>query len=263
MRRLWKALRHETPAAAATAERLGIAADGRDRGAGDQDLSSAAYRQAVAGARVARAGQRGHEPQRHPRRRRVAAARARTHEKLASARPARSSALARMEDDRHRRGADPVGQGRPSCRGPSVPQPVFGLAIAAEKRSDDVKLTGAIGKLIEEDPTLELEQNADTAGDGAVGPGRHPSPDRDRPAAQPSTISRSTARRPQVPYKETIRSGTPAAFALQAAERRPRPVRRHPDRGEAAAARHRASPSSTAWSAAPSRATTSPRSRKG
>ena len=37
----------------------------------------------------------------------------------------------------------------------------LGLAIAAEKRADDVKLTGAIARVIEEDPTLSLEHNAD------------------------------------------------------------------------------------------------------
>jgi elongation factor G len=40
--------------------------------------------------------------------------------------------------------------------------PVYGLAIEAENRSDEVKLMGAIAKLIEEDPSLVLEQHADT-----------------------------------------------------------------------------------------------------
>ncbi len=40
--------------------------------------------------------------------------------------------------------------------------PVFGLAIEAENRNDEVKLMGAIAKLIEEDPSLVLEQHGDT-----------------------------------------------------------------------------------------------------
>ena len=40
--------------------------------------------------------------------------------------------------------------------------PVYGLAIEAENRSDEVKLMGAIAKLIEEDPSLVLEHHADT-----------------------------------------------------------------------------------------------------
>ena len=53
------------------------------------------------------------------------------------------------------------------------------------------------------------------------------------------------------------------ALPLQAPVRRPRPVRRHPDRGAAAAARHRPHASPMRWWAAPSRATTFPPSRKG
>ncbi len=48
-----------------------------------------------------------------------------------------------------------------TCRNPSCLQPVYGLAVHAEKRGDDVKLTGSISKLIDEDPTLQLEQNAE------------------------------------------------------------------------------------------------------
>jgi elongation factor G len=44
----------------------------------------------------------------------------------------------------------------------SPPPPVYGLAIGVTDRKDEVKLTTAIGKLIEEDPALSLEHNADT-----------------------------------------------------------------------------------------------------
>src|SRR6202023_3964337 len=87
------------------------------------------------------------------------------------------------------------------------PQPAYGLAITSERRQDDVKLTGAIGKLIEEDPTIELEQNADTQEMVLWGQGdihlqiaidrlcnRHKLTVTGRPAA--------------VPYKETLRRGT-------------------------------------------------------
>jgi len=45
IRRLWKALRHETPTPRETAARLGIAHRGRALGPGDQDLPFAAHRQ--------------------------------------------------------------------------------------------------------------------------------------------------------------------------------------------------------------------------
>ncbi len=40
--------------------------------------------------------------------------------------------------------------------------PVFALAIAPEKRNDEVKISAAIAKLIEEDPSLTWEQHGDT-----------------------------------------------------------------------------------------------------
>jgi elongation factor G len=43
-----------------------------------------------------------------------------------------------------------------------VPAGVYGMAISVSDRKDEVKLTSAIGKLIEEDPSLSLEHNQDT-----------------------------------------------------------------------------------------------------
>lgn len=40
--------------------------------------------------------------------------------------------------------------------------PVYALAIAPENRSDEVKLTGVLNKLLEEDPSLRWEQHGDT-----------------------------------------------------------------------------------------------------
>jgi elongation factor G len=45
---------------------------------------------------------------------------------------------------------------------PTPPMPVYALAISPENRQDEVKLTSSIAKLIEEDPSLSLEHNADT-----------------------------------------------------------------------------------------------------
>ena len=44
----------------------------------------------------------------------------------------------------------------------ATPPPVYALAITAEKRDDEVKLSTAIAKVIEEDPSLSVEQNPDT-----------------------------------------------------------------------------------------------------
>ena len=97
VRRLWKALRHETPAVASTAARFGLSRRQGRGGAGDQDLSRAAFRQAVAGRACGAAGDRRHEPQRRPRRRRAAPHRRAPGEARPWRRPGEVVALARME----------------------------------------------------------------------------------------------------------------------------------------------------------------------
>ncbi|HEY0352288.1 MAG TPA: elongation factor G [Enterovirga sp.] len=55
-----------------------------------------------------------------------------------------------------------TGPGQPS---PIVsiarPEPVYAFAVRVRDRKDDVRLTGALAKIIEEDPALALEQRAD------------------------------------------------------------------------------------------------------
>ncbi|MEO1590605.1 MAG: elongation factor G [Cyanobacteria bacterium J06632_22] len=81
---------------------------------------------------------------------------------------------------------------------------VYALAITAEKRSDEVKLSGALNKLIEEDPALHWEQHGDTHevilwGQGDV----HIQIALDR-LRRKYNLPMAT-HLPQVPYKETIR----------------------------------------------------------
>jgi elongation factor G len=45
---------------------------------------------------------------------------------------------------------------------PVAPPPVHQLSITAEKRADDVKLPAALARLVEEDPSLSVDQDADT-----------------------------------------------------------------------------------------------------
>lgn len=86
--------------------------------------------------------------------------------------------------------------------------PVFALAIAPEKRNDEVKLSGALTKLLEEDPSLHWEQHGDTHevilwGQGEI----HLQVALDR-LRRKYNLPMST-HLPQVAYKETIRK--PAA----------------------------------------------------
>jgi elongation factor G len=204
VRRLWKALRHETPTPQETAARLGIAPEGEPlaqvvktyhlphtgkltlvrvwRGAINEGMVLNGTR--VAGiVRLVGAQQ----------------------EKTQTAQLGEVVALTRMEDIATGAVLTPSGKAAPLPR-PERPQPVFGLAITAEKRSDEVKLTPAIGKLVEEDPTLELEQNPDTRemvlwGQGDI----HLQIALDRLRSRHNLPVTSHAS--GVPYRETIRRG--------------------------------------------------------
>lgn len=85
--------------------------------------------------------------------------------------------------------------------------PVYALAIAPENRKDEVKLSSALGKLLEEDPSLNWEQHGDTHevilwGQGEI----HLQVALDRLRRKYNLPM--TTHLPQVPYKETIRQAT-------------------------------------------------------
>jgi len=87
---------------------------------------------------------------------------------------------------------------------PERPTPVYALAIQAENRNDEVKLSAAIQKLIDEDPTVQLEVNHDTGelvlwGQGDI----HLQIALERLRSKYNLTVKG--RPPQVPYKETIR----------------------------------------------------------
>jgi len=86
-------------------------------------------------------------------------------------------------------------------------EPVYGLAIAPANRKDEVKLSAALGKLVEEDPSLRWEQQADTKevilwGQGEI-----------HLQVAIARLNRKyglpmITQLPQIPYKETIRQST-------------------------------------------------------
>ncbi|HKY94815.1 MAG TPA: elongation factor G [Kiloniellales bacterium] len=90
---------------------------------------------------------------------------------------------------------------------PASPQPVYAMAVRPVNRADEVKLTGSIAKLIEEDPSLSLEHNHDTRqlvlwGQGEI----HLQLAVERLKSKYNVAVETE--RPQTPYKETIRHGT-------------------------------------------------------
>lgn len=86
-------------------------------------------------------------------------------------------------------------------------EPVHALAIQVADRKDEVKLTAALHKLAEEDPSLSVRHDAEThelvlSGQGEI----HLKVAIDRLASKFGL--KVTARPPRVPYRETIRKGT-------------------------------------------------------
>jgi elongation factor G len=83
-------------------------------------------------------------------------------------------------------------------------EPVYALAIVPTNRNDEVKLSGALTKLVEEDPSLHWEQHGDTHevilwGQGEI----HLQVAIDRLRRKYNLPMQTHL--PQVPYKETIR----------------------------------------------------------
>ncbi len=96
--------------------------------------------------------------------------------------------------------------GSTQVKAPVAPEPVFGVAIGVKDRKDEVKLTGALGRLMEEDPSLKLEHAKDTHQMVLWGQGEmHLRVALERLKRKYGVEATSKPR--QLPYKETIRKG--------------------------------------------------------
>lgn len=82
--------------------------------------------------------------------------------------------------------------------------PVYAVAIEVDKRDDEVKLSSALAKLVEEDPSYLFDHNADTHELVLHGQGEIHLTVAAEQLAEKYNVAVST-RRPSVPYKETIR----------------------------------------------------------
>jgi elongation factor G len=116
-------------------------------------------------------------------------------------------ALSRMEGIKTGDSLSTNGQAKELGKAAAL-EPVYALAITPEKRNDEVKLSGALTKILEEDPSLAWEQHGDTRevilwGQGEI----HLQVALDRLRRKYNLPM--TTHLPQVAYKETIRK--PAA----------------------------------------------------
>jgi elongation factor G len=97
--------------------------------------------------------------------------------------------------------------GAVQAKTPPAPPPVFAIGLGLKDRKDEVKLTAALAKLIEDDPSLRVEMNADTHQMLLYGQGEmHLRVASERLQRKYGIAVQRQAR--LVPYKETIRGGT-------------------------------------------------------
>ena len=205
--RLWKALRHEAPRPSQTAERLAIPL-GKEFTASVIRIFHQAHTGKVTLARIWNGIAKDGMTLGGERVSGLMHMMGGENLKLEQAGPGELVALGRME---HPQAGQLLRDGErieePEIVWPETPKPVFGLAVTPKNRQDEVKLTGSIAKLIEEDPSLILEHIADTNQMVLWGQGEiH------LKLAVEHLHSKYNVEveveRPQTAYKETIRRGT-------------------------------------------------------
>lgn len=87
---------------------------------------------------------------------------------------------------------------------PPAPSPVYGLAIAVKERKDEVKMTAAVGKIVEEDPSVSLDHKQELGEMILWGQGEMQLRVAIERLKNKYGIEAESRQR-QVPYKETIR----------------------------------------------------------
>ena len=100
------------------------------------------------------------------------------------------------------------GAGSTGAAVPTAPaaRPMFAFALHAQNRNDEVKLSGAFAKLVDEDPALKLEHDAEMHQTLLWGQGEmHLKVAMDRLKNKFNVPVEAKA--PRTPYRETIRKG--------------------------------------------------------
>jgi elongation factor G len=203
VRRLLKALRHEVPAADRAAARAGIPLSGGEPLAQALKTLHTAHGGKLTIARVWRGAVKDGmtlSGERVAGLHRMLGAHT---DKLAEAKPGDVVALGRLEKAKT---GDVLSGGKdiPELPKAETLTPVFALAITAANRNDEVKLSGAMAKLHEEDPSVVFEQEREVHELLLKGQGdMHLRVAVDRLKSKYALAVES--RRPSVAYKEAIR----------------------------------------------------------
>jgi elongation factor G len=207
--RLLKALRHEAPAIADTRRRLGVAAEGPPL-AQVMRTTHTGFSGKLSVARVLRGAFREGD---------TITGAAGGDARIAGLSQLRGSQTSRVAEAGEGEVAgfarlDPIATGECFASGRKAPdsvvaippaEPVYGLVVKVRDRKDDVRLTSALAKILEEDPSLRLEHKPDLGEVRLLGQGEmHLRVAIERLASR-FQVEVETAR-PKVGYAETIRS---------------------------------------------------------
>jgi elongation factor G len=202
VRRLLKALRHDVPSPTVTTERLGLA--GQQAAAVVFKTLHQAHAGKLSLVRVLAGKFTDGQTVNGQRIAGVFRLKGNTPEKVGQAGFGDVVAFGRLEQARTGDVLIPDGGKPASVDWPEILAPLFSLALGVENRNDEVKLTAALTKLSEEDPSLSFEHDADTHELLVLGQGEiHLQVAAERLKSRYNLPVR--VHRPQVSYRETIR----------------------------------------------------------
>jgi elongation factor G len=202
VKRLWKALRHDTPTPSQTAARRGVASEGEALAQVCKTIH-AGHGGKLSYARIWRGGIKDGATLNGQRIGGVTRFRNGEAVKAPEATAGDIVAFGRLDGALTGSTLSPSGQAE-ALPWPAPPAPVYALAIATADHKDDVKLSGALQKLTEEDPCIQVVHDVETDEIVLHGQGEiHLN-------AAVERLSKSSGvklkiSRPRVPFKETIR----------------------------------------------------------
>jgi elongation factor G len=202
IRRLWKALRHDTPMATETAERKGIETDGPPLAQVFKTVH-AGHTGKLSYARIWRGQIKDGATLGGTRLGGIYRMPGGELAKIPEVAEGEIVALGRLEGVPTGATISP-GTTPEQLAFPAAPDAVYSLAISTSDHKDDAKLSGALQKQREADPTLTLEQQQDTSETVLFGQGEmHLNSTVER--LQRDYGLKVNTHKPQVAYKETIR----------------------------------------------------------